>query len=937
MPMAKLKSPIALLILDGWGLGDAKDDHNAIAKCNPPNIAKLAEEYPCTSLICSGEAVGLPEGQMGNSEVGHLNIGAGRVVYQELTRITKSIRDGDFFTNPVFLEVIEKTKQVGGSLHLMGLLSDGGVHSHITHLYALLKLAKQQGLSKVFVHAFLDGRDVPPANAHVYVEALEQEMQKIGVGQIATISGRYYAMDRDKRWERTEKAYQAMVYREGRAAATAKEALDLSYKEEVYDEFVIPTVITGFPGHTQAGIKENDGIIFYNFRPDRARQLTRVFVEKDGQFTGFERKLGAFPVFFVMMTQYEESIPAPVAFLPNHPQNTLGEVLAKAGLAQLRLAETEKYAHITYFFNGGEETPFAGEDRVLIPSPKVATYDLKPEMSACEVTAKALEIISENKYDFIVLNYANCDMVGHTGIFPAAVKAVEKVDKCVGKLVEAIKKQGGIVLITADHGNAEVMLDHKTGQPFTAHTTNPVFFILISEHHKDKDLRTDGILADIAPTVLELAGLDLPTEFTVDVLAREIMDSRGNPTVEVDVLLEDGTMGRAAVPSGASTGMHEAVELRDGDKSRYLGKGVLKAVDNVNNIIAPEIIGMDALDQVALDQVMIELDGTPNKGRLGANAILGVSIANAKAAAESSGLTLYQYLGGINAKELPVPMMNILNGGQHADNTVDIQEFMIMPVGASSFAEALRMCSEIYHTLKNVLKSRGLSTGVGDEGGFAPNLDSTDQVLAVIVEAIEKAGYKPGEEIMLALDAAATEFYKDGKYHLEGEGSVKTSAEMVEYYSQLVSKYPIISIEDGMAEDDWEGFKMLTDRIGKKVQIVGDDLFVTNVERLKKGIAQDTANAILVKVNQIGTLTETFDTMEMAKRAGYTCIVSHRSGETEDSTIADIAVAVNAGQIKTGAPARTDRVAKYNQLLRIEEQLGEVAKYRGREVFYNLK
>ncbi|WP_371371973.1 phosphopyruvate hydratase [Sporomusa aerivorans] len=423
----------------------------------------------------------------------------------------------------------------------------------------------------------------------------------------------------------------------------------------------------------------------------------------------------------------------------------------------------------------------------------------------------------------------------------------------------------------------------------------------------------------------------------VDILAREIMDSRGNPTIEVDILLEDGTMGRAAVPSGASTGAYEAVELRDGDKSRYQGKGVLQAVENVNEIISPEIIGMDALDQVGIDQAMLELDGTPNKAKLGANAILGVSMAVAKAAAASSGLTLYQYLGGFNAKELPVPMMNILNGGKHADNNVDVQEFMVLPVGAESFAEALRMGSEIYHSLKKVLGSRNLATAVGDEGGFAPNLASNEEALKVIIEAIEKAGYKPGEQVMLGLDVAATELFKDGNYHLEGEGVVKTSAEMVEYYNQLVDKYPIISIEDGMSEDDWEGWKLLTERLGGKIQLVGDDLFVTNVARLSQGIATKTANSILVKVNQIGTLTETFDTIEMAKRAGYTCVISHRSGETEDATIADIAVAVNAGQIKTGAPARTDRVAKYNQLLRIEEQLGDLAQYRGRKVFYNLK
>jgi enolase len=423
----------------------------------------------------------------------------------------------------------------------------------------------------------------------------------------------------------------------------------------------------------------------------------------------------------------------------------------------------------------------------------------------------------------------------------------------------------------------------------------------------------------------------------VDILAREIMDSRGNPTIEVDVLLEDGTMGRAAVPSGASTGAYEAVELRDGDKSRYQGKGVLKAVENVNEIITPEIIGMDALDQIGIDQAMLELDGTPNKAKLGANAILGVSMAVAKAAAASSGLTLYQYLGGTNAKELPVPMMNILNGGKHADNNVDIQEFMVLPVGAESFAEALRMGSEIYHSLKKVLGGRKLATAVGDEGGFAPNLASNEEAIKIIIEAIEAAGYKPGEQVMLGLDVAATEIFKDGNYHLEGEGVVKTPAQMVEYYSQLVEKYPIISIEDGMSEDDWEGWKLLTERLGGKIQLVGDDLFVTNVERLSRGIETRTANSILVKVNQIGTLTETFDTIEMAKRAGYTCVISHRSGETEDATIADIAVAVNAGQIKTGAPARTDRVAKYNQLLRIEEQLGDLAQFKGRKVFYNLR
>lgn len=422
-----------------------------------------------------------------------------------------------------------------------------------------------------------------------------------------------------------------------------------------------------------------------------------------------------------------------------------------------------------------------------------------------------------------------------------------------------------------------------------------------------------------------------------DVIAREIMDSRGNPTVEVDVVLEDGIMGRAAVPSGASTGVHEAVELRDGDKARYQGKGVLKAVDNVNNRIAAEVVGMNVFDQVGIDEAMIELDGTANKSELGANAILGVSMAVAKAAATAVGLPLYQYLGGFNAKELPVPMMNILNGGAHADNNVDIQEFMIMPVGAPSFAEALRMCAEVYHTLKSVLKGLGLNTAIGDEGGFAPNLTSNEQALQVIVEAITKAGYKPGEDFCLALDVAASEIYKDGKYNLAGEGVIKTSAEMVEFYTNLVEKYPIISIEDGMSEDDWAGWKLMTEKLGSKIQIVGDDLFVTNTERLVRGIETQTANSILIKVNQIGSLTETFDTIEMAKRAGYTCVISHRSGETEDATIADIAVAVNAGQIKTGAPTRSDRVAKYNQLLRIEEELSTISQYKGRKVFYNLK
>ncbi len=421
-----------------------------------------------------------------------------------------------------------------------------------------------------------------------------------------------------------------------------------------------------------------------------------------------------------------------------------------------------------------------------------------------------------------------------------------------------------------------------------------------------------------------------------DIYAREVLDSRGNPTVEVEVYLESGGVGRAIVPSGASTGAYEAVELRDGDKSRYLGKGVLKAVENVNAIIAPELIGFDALDQVAIDQKMIEIDGTENKGKLGANAILAVSMATARAAADALGVSLYTYLGGFNAKTLPVPMMNIVNGGEHADNNVDVQEFMVLPVGASSFSEALRTGAEIFHSLKAVLKDKGLNTAVGDEGGFAPNLASNEEAIQVIISAIERAGYKPGEDVFLGMDIASTEFFKDGKYHLEGEGKSFTPAEFVDLLASWVEKYPIITIEDGCAEDDWDGWKLLTDKIGDKVQLVGDDLFVTNTKRLSTGIEKGIGNSILVKVNQIGTLTETFDAIEMAKRAGYTAVISHRSGESEDSTIADIAVATNAGQIKTGAPSRTDRVAKYNQLLRIEDQLVGVAQYAGQSAFYNL-
>lgn len=424
-----------------------------------------------------------------------------------------------------------------------------------------------------------------------------------------------------------------------------------------------------------------------------------------------------------------------------------------------------------------------------------------------------------------------------------------------------------------------------------------------------------------------------------DVYAREILDSRGNPTVEVEIWTESDAFGRAAVPSGASTGAFEAVELRDNDKGRYLGKGVLNAVENINNIIAPEIIGMDATDQIAIDMKMIELDGTENKGKLGANAILGVSMAVAQAAANALGIPLYQYIGGVNAKTLPVPMMNILNGGKHADNNVDIQEFMVMPVGAPNFREALRMGTEIFHSLKKVLQEKGLNTAVGDEGGFAPNLSSNEEALSTIVEAIKRAGYKPGEEVFLALDVAATELYeKDSKvYNLAGEGKKLSVEELVDFYADLVEKYPIISIEDGLDEEDWAGWKLITDRLGSKIQLVGDDLFVTNTSRLQRGIESKTANSILIKLNQIGTITETLDAIEMAKRAGYTAVISHRSGETEDATIADLVVATNAGQIKTGAPSRTDRVAKYNQLLRLEDILGETAQYNGLNVFYNLK
>ncbi len=423
----------------------------------------------------------------------------------------------------------------------------------------------------------------------------------------------------------------------------------------------------------------------------------------------------------------------------------------------------------------------------------------------------------------------------------------------------------------------------------------------------------------------------------VDVVAREILDSRGNPTVECDVLLESGVMGRAAVPSGASTGSREAIELRDGDAARYLGKGVLQAVENINTEISEAIIGLDAQEQAFVDQTMIELDGTDNKSRLGANAILAVSMAVAKAAAEESGLPLYRYFGGMAPMQMPVPMMNIINGGEHANNSLDIQEFMVMPVSAPTFREAMRCGAEIFHALKKLLDKKGHSTAVGDEGGFAPNLGSHAEALQLIMQAIENAGYVPGQDVLLALDCAASEFYKEGKYHLSGEGLQLTSEQFTDYLANLADQFPIVSIEDGMAEGDWDGWKLLTDRLGSKVQIVGDDLFVTNTKILKEGIQKGIANSILIKINQIGTLSETFAAIEMAKRAGYTAVISHRSGETEDSTIADIAVGLNAGQIKTGSLSRSDRIAKYNQLLRIEEDLGDTATYPGRETFYNLR
>ena len=496
-----MKKPLILIIMDGYGKNES-DYGNAIAAANKPNLDRIIANGQMTYIGASGLNVGLPDGQMGNSEVGHTNIGAGRVVYQELTRITKAKNDGDFAKNEAFVKAIENCKANDSALHLMGLLSDGGVHSHIEHLFGLLEMAKQAGLTKVYVHCFMDGRDVPPSSGKDYVAQLEEKMKEIGVGKVATVMGRYYAMDRDNRWDRVEKAYSAMVYGKGNTAASGVEAMENSYKEEVTDEFVVPTVCDG-----GAQIQENDSVIFFNFRPDRAREITRTLV--DDNFDGFVREKGRFPVYFVCMTQYDATMPnVDVAFKPQSLHNTFGEYISKKGLTQLRIAETEKYALVTFFFKGGVEATFEGEDRALINSPKVATYDLIPEMSAYEVCDEVVKRIESDKYDVIILNYANCDMVGHTGVFDAAKAAVEAVDTCVGKTVDAVLKKGGVAFITADHGNADQMYE-PDGSPFTAHTTNPVPFIVAGY---DCKLREGGKLADIAPTMLDVLGLEKPAE-----------------------------------------------------------------------------------------------------------------------------------------------------------------------------------------------------------------------------------------------------------------------------------------------------------------------------------------------------------------------------------------------------------------------------------------
>lgn len=502
------KKTTILMILDGFGLNE-NPVGNAVAAAKKPNYDQMVKEWPFVPGNASGLFVGLPDGQMGNSEVGHLNIGAGRIVYQDLTKITKSIQDGDFFENPALLDAVKNCKENGSALHLMGLLSDGGVHSHIEHVYGLLELAKRNGLDKVYVHGFMDGRDTPPSSGIEYVKELEAKMKELGVGEIATLSGRYYAMDRDNRWDREEKAYSALVYGEGHTADSAVEAMQKSYDEGVTDEFVFPTVIQK-NGQPVAKIQAQDSIIFYNFRPDRARQLTRAFCD-DG-FTGFQRD--RLPVFFVCFTDYDATIPnKEVAFHKEVLHNILGEYLAKNGKTQLRLAETEKYAHVTFFFNGGVEVPNENEDRILVPSPKVATYDLKPEMSANEVCDKLVEAIDSHKYDLIVVNFANPDMVGHTGIMEAAVKAIETVDACLGRTLEAIKRNDAQMFLCADHGNAEQLIDYETGEPFTAHTTNPVPFVLVN-YKQGVTLREGGKLADIAPTLLEMMGMDKPAEMT---------------------------------------------------------------------------------------------------------------------------------------------------------------------------------------------------------------------------------------------------------------------------------------------------------------------------------------------------------------------------------------------------------------------------------------
>ncbi len=504
------KKPLVLMILDGWGI-NPNPNHNAVALAKTPNLSGYLKDYPHTQILTSGMAVGLPDGQMGNSEVGHLNLGAGRIVYQELTRVTKSILDGDFFTNPVLLECIAKVKASGGRLHLSGLLSDGGVHSHNTHLYALLELAKREGLTDVFVHCLLDGRDTPPQSGAEYLEQLEAEIARIGVGRIATVMGRYYAMDRDTRWDRVEKAYIAMVHGLGELCISSKDAIEQSYASKVYDEFVVPAVICEH-GAPVGQLHDGDGFIFFNFRSDRAREITRALALDD--FDGFIRRDRPKLAGYVCLTEYDATFGLPIAFASTELKNLLGDILADAGLKQLRIAETEKYAHVTFFFNGGAETPFAGEDRALIPSPKdVATYDLKPEMSAVQVTDKLIKLLGQDQYDVIILNFANCDMVGHTGIEAAAIKAVETVDACAGRIAARILELGGAVLITADHGNAEQMQD-ENGEPFTAHTTNPVWFVLVDDSRKNISLREGGRLADVAPTMLKMLGLPQPQEMT---------------------------------------------------------------------------------------------------------------------------------------------------------------------------------------------------------------------------------------------------------------------------------------------------------------------------------------------------------------------------------------------------------------------------------------